>query len=101
MTTQEIRSRIHVVNFYNDSEIVVIKYLFDGQLVTYRIDYKSAQEILTSMGCIEEYELFTDFSICQWDAFALAVRHQQDLQIENDDAIMRMDEVIKKLNQNY
>ena len=98
MTTQQIRSNIHVFNFHNDPSGAVIRYMWGDEVTSIVLSAELLQQDLCYIGSIEDDEDISNYQLSQWDALNLACRAEMARQIQADANIMAIDKAIKSIN---
>lgn len=79
MSTSHVRHNVHVINFYNHSEGASINYIFNGCKKILVIDKDNLYEQLLDLSSIDDREQYDDYSISQYDALMLSIRHEHSL----------------------
>lgn len=120
MTTQQLRNQITVTNWSMTAEMMSISYFrsYNGQSKTMHLLMKTVDYLkeLNIIGSIEEiheaplrifidnslewcniFQFISKYKINQWDALAIAVRHESAIELENDTNLLEMDSAIAAL----
>lgn len=99
MTIQQLREHITVFKYFIFQDCAVIEYYFKTEKKALSLLFDQLKISLFAIGSIDDSELISlkEYTLSQWDALNLAIRHEYELHLESDDNLLDITAAMDKL----